>query len=98
MSHKPKAYWHSKKECFEIKPTCLKCDLIFHGVISANIHYVKHYPKAEANFQKSKIFKNDFDETDMKIIESSIVSSIYKLNPTLLPKNLNAAVPRNVYN
>ena len=53
--------------------------------------------------KQRQIFKNkksskNFDETDLKIIQSSIVSSIYKLNPTLLPKNLNAAVPRNVYN
>lgn len=36
-----------KLECFDIKPTCLKCDMIFGGVISAGIHYVQHYPKAE---------------------------------------------------
>ena len=33
-----------------------------------------------------------------KIFFSLIVSSIYKLNPTWFPKNLIAAVLRNVYN
>ena len=92
------AHWHSKKRMLRNKTDVPKMwpDISWCHISKYSLR--KALSKSGGRFSKIKKYISYFDEIDLKIILSSIVSSTYKLNPTLFPKNLNAAARRRVYN